>query len=123
LPITDDARHTPGSLVDLEIIRKHHRDAGTTGTFAALWTAAADIPSLIAEIDRLHSLLRLARILHANLAAAAYASIAADRDGEDDPLWYIRDEVATIGKLPPRWLSAHDLITSLDLPGSEEGTR
>ena len=123
MPLTDDTRQVRGPLLDLNTIREHYRHAEAERTFAALWTAAADIPALLAEIDRLYSLLCLARILHANLTAAVYATIAADRDGEDDPLWYIRDKVATIGKLPPPWLSAHDLLTSIDLPGGTEGTR
>lgn len=123
MPITDQPRHVPGPLVDVRTVREHFRAADMTHNFDALWIAVADIPILLAEIDRVNSLLRLARILHANLAAAGYATIAADRDGEDDPLWYIRDELRTIGKLPPRWLSAHDLLSSPDLPGAEGGSR
>ena len=63
----------PAPLIDLGAIRDHHRDAETTRTLAALWTAAADIPVLLAEIGRLHSLLILARIRHADLTAAAHA--------------------------------------------------
>jgi hypothetical protein len=50
LPITQ-APHTPPTLIDLGVIRAHHRDAETTRTLAALWTAAADIPVLLAEVD------------------------------------------------------------------------
>jgi hypothetical protein len=122
LPITQ-APHTPPTLLDLGVIRAHHRDAETTRTLAALWTAAADIPVLLAEVGRLHSLLILARIRHADLTAAARAVIAAERDGENDPLWYIRDELAANGKLPPRWLSAPDLLYPDGLSGSEERAR
>jgi hypothetical protein len=103
------APHTPRPLIDLDAIRAHHFDAETSRTLAALWTAAADVPVLLAEVGRLHSLLILARIRHADLAAAARAVVAADRDGEHDPLWYIRDELAADGNLPPRWLSASEL--------------
>jgi hypothetical protein len=123
LPITDRPQHVPGPLMDVRTVREHFRAADMTHNFDALWIAVADIPILLAEIDRVNSLLLLARILHANLAAAGYATIAADRDSEDDPLWYIRDELRTIGKLPPRWLSAHDLLSSPDLPGGEEASR
>ncbi len=95
----------------------------TTRTLAALWTAAADIPVLLAEVGRLHSLLILARVRHADLTAAARAVIGAERDGENDPLWYIRDELATNGKLPPRWLSAPELLYPDGPVGSEEAAR
>ena len=122
MPITE-APHTPPPLIDLDVVRVHHRDAETTRTLAALWTAAADIPVLLAEVGRLHSLLILARIRHADLTAAARAVIAAERDGENDPLWYIRDELAINGKLPPRWLSAPDLLYPDGPSGSEEAAR
>jgi len=122
LPVTESP-HTPPVLIDLGAIRDHHLDAETTRTLAALWTAAADIPVLLAEIGRLHSLLLLTRIRQADLTAAARAVIAAERDGENDPLWYIRDELATNGKLPPRWLSAPDLLTPADLFDNEEADR
>jgi hypothetical protein len=99
LPV-DAAPHIPPSLIDLGAIRAHHRDAETNRTLATLWTAAADIPGLVAEVGRLHSLLVLARRQHADLTAAARAVLAAERDGENDPLWYIRDELAA-DKLPP----------------------
>jgi hypothetical protein len=49
--------------------------------------------------------------------------VAAERDGENDPLWYIRDELAANGKLPPLWLSAPDLLWPDSEPGSEEASR
>ncbi len=122
MPITGP-QHAPTTLIDLGAVRDHHRDADKTRTLAALWTAAADVPVLLAEIGRLQSLLVLARVRHADLHAAARAAIAAERDGEHDPLWYIRDELAANGTLPPRWLSAPDLLTLADLPGSEEAAR
>lgn len=45
---------------------------------------------------------RLARTLtdlH-NLVAAARATLAAQRDGEPDPLYYLRDELHAQGQLP-----------------------
>jgi hypothetical protein len=120
LPITS---HVPPPLIDLATVRAHHRDAETTRTLAALWTAAADIPVLLAEVGRLHSLLVLARVRHADLTAAARAVVAAERDGENDPLWYIRDELAANGKLPPRWLSAPDLLWPDSESGSEEASQ
>lgn len=122
MPITSP-QHAPATLIDLGAVREHHLDAEQTRTLAALWTATADIPVLLAEIGRIESVLTLTRGQHADLHAAARASIAAERDGEDDPLWYIRDELAANCKLPPRWLSAADLLTLADLPGSEEAAR
>jgi hypothetical protein len=98
-----EAPHIPPLLLDLDAIRAHHHDAETAHSLAALWTAAADIPVLLAEIGRLHSLLNLTRLRHADLAAAARAVLAADHDGERDPLWFIRDELAVDGLLPSRW--------------------
>ena len=122
MPVTEPP-HTPPALIDLGAIRDHHHDAETTRTLTALLTAAADIPVLLAEIGRLHSLLLLTRVRQADLTAAARAVIAAERDGENDPLWYIRDELAANGKLPPHWLSAPDLLIPADLFGSEETSR
>ena len=57
-------------------------------------TAALDtVPRLCAEIGRLRA--RLARTLtdlH-NLIAAARATLGAHANGEDDPLYYLRDEL------------------------------
>lgn len=122
MPITETP-HTPPVLIDLGAIRDHYRDAENIRTRAALWAAAADIPVLLAEIGRLHSLLLLTRVRQADLTAAARAVIAAERDGENDPLWYIRDELPTNGKLPARWLSAPDLLIPADLFGGEEADR
>jgi hypothetical protein len=60
-----------------------------------VWTAIADIPVLLAELARLARLLTWARTEFANLLAAAHATLAAQRDGEPDPLSYLRDQVAT----------------------------
>ena len=58
------------------------------------------IPLLYAEIGRLRA--RLARALtnlH-NLIAAARATLRAQADGEDDALYYLRDELEAQGQLP-----------------------
>jgi hypothetical protein len=105
-PTTPARRHT----VDLNAVRTHHDAATTTPTPEGLWLAIADIPVLLAEIDRCRTLLALARARHHNLLAAARATIAAYRDGEADPLWYVRDELAISGQLPPNHLPAPDLL-------------
>jgi hypothetical protein len=58
------------------------------------------IPALTAQVRRLSS--RLARALTdlGNLTAAARATLGAQRDGEHDPLYYLRDELRAQGQLP-----------------------
>ncbi len=68
------------------------------GTFAR---ALDTIPLLCAEVRRLRA--RLARTLtdlH-NLIAAARATLGAHADGEEDALYYLRDELDAQGQLPP----------------------
>ena len=68
---------------------------------ASIWQfltdALADTPALTAEISRLRAQVADERLDWANLAAAALASISAHRDGEPDPLSYLRDELAAQG--------------------------
>jgi predicted DNA-binding ribbon-helix-helix protein len=63
-------------------------------------TALADNLALCAEITRLNTELAATRLDRANLAAAMRAAIAAHADGEPDPLYYVRDELAA-RHLPP----------------------
>jgi hypothetical protein len=83
----------PKPTVDRDAVRAHITAAVTRGTRVALWTAIADIPVLLAEIERQAELLTLARTEHANLLAAARATLTAARDGDPDALVYLRDEV------------------------------
>jgi hypothetical protein len=85
---------SPQPTVDQEAVRTHLHAAINRRTLYTLWTAVADIPVLLAELRRHQSLLTWARTEYANLLAAAHATLAADRDGEPDPLFYLRDEVA-----------------------------
>ena len=56
--------------------------------------------ALRGEIRRLRTrLTRALNDLH-NLIAAARATLAAQRDGEPDPLYYLRDELRAQGQLP-----------------------
>ena len=86
--------NAPRSTLDKEAVAQHFTAAVRRRTPAALWTALMDIPVLLAENERLTSLLTAARTEYANLLAAARATIHADDDGEPDPLSYLRDEVA-----------------------------
>ena len=63
-----------------------------------LWShvdrALADVPTLGAVIGRLADQLAETRMDRANLLAAMRATIAAQADGEPDPLYYLRDELS-----------------------------
>jgi hypothetical protein len=85
----------PRPSIDQEAIRDHFHAALRTRTLSAFWTAIVDIPVLLAEISRLAVLLTWTRLQFANLLAAGHATIAAEHDGEDDPLSYLRDELDT----------------------------
>lgn len=86
---------SPRPTLDKEAIRLHFHAALRRRTPTAMWTAITDIPLLLADIDRLTSLLSWTRTEFANLLAAAQATLAAHRDDEPDPLSYLRDGVAT----------------------------
>ena len=98
------------ATVDIDAIRTHHDTAQRARTPVSLWISVADIPILIAEVHRGRSLLALTRAEYANLLAAARATLAADRDGEHDPLYYLRDELAAHGQLPPKHLHPVELL-------------
>lgn len=84
--------HTP--TVDLDAVLAHHHTAEQTRTPHALWIAVGDIPLIVAEVHRGRSLFVHLRAQYADLLAAAQATLSADHDGDPDPLWYLRDELA-----------------------------
>jgi hypothetical protein len=86
--------HIPRPTIDQEAVLAHLHAARRRATPVAVWTAVADIPVMLAEIDRLAWLLNRTRWDFADLLAAARATLAADHDGEPDPLTYLRDAVA-----------------------------
>jgi len=63
-------------------------------------SALALIPVLASQLKRIRE--HLARTLTdlGNLTAAARATLGAQRDGEPDPLYYLRDELQAQGQLP-----------------------
>jgi hypothetical protein len=88
--------HLPALTVDLDAVAARYRAILTTPDAAfraALVHSVTDIPALVSEVDRLYALLVLARRRYADLAAAARATLAAESDGERDPLAYLRDEL------------------------------
>ena len=52
-----------------------------------------DTANLLIEVIRLHETAQAARLESANRLAAIRAALHADRDGETDPLAYLRDEL------------------------------
>ena len=64
-----------------------------SGLWSQVDRALADVPALGAIIGRLADQLAETRMDRANLLAAMRATIAAQADGEPDPLFYLRDEL------------------------------
>jgi hypothetical protein len=73
--------------------------AAVTPTLAGVWrlidTALADLPAALADLGRALAELEAVRLDRANLLAAIRATLAADAEGEPDPLGYLRDELDT----------------------------
>jgi hypothetical protein len=103
--VPDVSRNTaPNDLPEVATrnrIARHLVEALSAEFPAGVWrdlaTALADTPALAAEIARLRAELADARLDLANLAAAALATLMAHRDGEPDPLCYLRDELSAQG--------------------------
>src|ERR1035441_3581026 len=100
MPMTDPSRSTPPDLPEAATrnrIARHLTQRLSQSFPADIWrclaAAFADVPSLTAEITRLHAELAGVRLDRANLDAAALATIAAHDEGEPDPLSYLRDEL------------------------------
>jgi hypothetical protein len=73
--------------------------AATTPTLTGAWRlidkALADVPAVLAQLGRVRAELEAVRLDRANLLAAMRACLAANDDGESDPLGYLRDELDT----------------------------
>ena len=97
--------NVPYSVIDLpEVMSRNQaaRDivtgfASATPTLSTAWqhieAALADARDLVTEVTRLSAELAATRLRHADALAAMRATIGAQRDGEPDPLYYIRDEL------------------------------
>jgi hypothetical protein len=66
-----------------------------TGVWRLVDTALADVPTALAELGRVRAELEAVRLDRANLLAAIRACLAANDEGENDPLDYLRDELDT----------------------------
>jgi hypothetical protein len=74
------------------------RRMGSIGLFTA--HAYTDMGRLLGEVRRLRHARAIEQAEHADLLAAARATLAAARDGEADPLYYLRDALDAHGQLP-----------------------
>ena len=96
----------PRLQVNLSVVRGHYADAtrrlAPRARRYSHYAAIRDIPALVAEIERLWTLVCDASQRDADLRAAALACIAASEAGEPDPLFYLRDELHARRPLPPR---------------------
>jgi hypothetical protein len=98
--------NVPYSAIDLPEVMSRNQAASdivagfasATPTLSTAWqrvgAALADARDLATEVTRLSAELAAARLWHANALAAMRATIGAQRDGEPDPLYYIRDELS-----------------------------
>lgn len=82
---------------DLQEVANRHDTA--TAVVDTLSRALDTIPLLSAEISRLRRLLATTLQDFNNLLAAARATLSAHADGEEDPLYYLRDELHAQGQL------------------------
>jgi hypothetical protein len=75
--------------------------AAVTPHLAGIWRildqALADLPALLADLGRVQAELQAVRLDRANLLAAIRATLAADAEGDSDPLGYLRDELDAVG--------------------------
>jgi hypothetical protein len=101
--VTNPARHDPLDLQDIATRNRNARHIVTgfsraLPTLTEVWrylsAALADTSRLIAEVVRQRADLAGIRLDRANLLAAIRAALAAARDGDTDPLGYLRDELA-----------------------------
>jgi hypothetical protein len=67
------------------------------GIYRLIDSALADLPAVLADLGRTRAELRAVRLDRANLLAAIRATVAADSEGEPDPLGYLRDELHVDG--------------------------
>lgn len=77
-----------------EVANRHETAAAVVDTLSR---ALDTIPVMSAEITSLRRRLTTTRHDSNNLLAAARATLSAQADGEEDPLFYLRDELTAQG--------------------------
>jgi hypothetical protein len=104
----------PGTIIDQKEVTNRAVAAGRIidgcsrefPSLASRWqpvgASLADIPVLVSDLSELSGSLVTQRRHRANLAGAAKARLAACADRDDDPLGYLRDELAEQGYLLSR---------------------
>lgn len=106
---------TPGNGIDLRGIYARNDAArqlaaslaaAMPGAVAETWQqveqALADVSTLGAVISRLDDDLMATRLDRAILLAAMRAALSAYADGEEDPLFYLRDELSAPHRQPTK---------------------
>jgi hypothetical protein len=87
--------------------------ASTTPILSAAWRAVGaaleDCAGLAADVARLTGELAAVRLDRANAIAAMRAALAADGDGEPDPLWYLLDALSASRSVPETPRGADDV--------------
>jgi hypothetical protein len=95
---TDPTPHIPRLQIDTGAISDRLNTLATIPPCPdcgpAVVTAATECAAVLGELIRLYAVLIEARRESANRLAAIRAAVGAERDGEADPLAYVRDELA-----------------------------
>jgi hypothetical protein len=93
----ENQRHMPRLTVDADAVAARLEILASIGLCPrcerAVTPVTADMLALLIEVIRLRDALHVARLESANRLAAIQAALHADRDGESDPLAYLRDEL------------------------------
>ena len=87
------------AIIDTDLQEVSNRHDTATAVVDVLNRALDTIPLLSAEITRLRRRLATTLSDFNNLLAAAMATLSAQADGEEDPLYYLRDELRAQGQL------------------------
>ena len=85
--------------IDTDLREVTNRHDTATAVVETLARALDAIPLMSAEISSLRRRLASTRHDSNNLLAAAKATLSAHADGEEDPLYYLRDELTAQGQL------------------------
>jgi hypothetical protein len=91
--------NAPHSVIDIPEVMSRNMAArdivsGFASAMPTLSVAWHHLQAALADTRDLAAELAAARLHHANALAAMRATIGAQRDGEPDPLYYIRDELS-----------------------------